>query len=89
MKMKFNLKKLVLCGFMLGVLTVAAALPAAALNITWPFQKVKVESVELGEYEATMVVGTTQQLRPYALPENASKPQVILYSEDNTIITIM
>lgn len=89
MKMKFNLKKLVLCGFMLGVLTVAAALPAAALNITWPFQKVKVESVELGEYEATMVVGTTQQLRPYALPENASKPQVTLYSEDNTIITIM
>lgn len=87
--MKFNLKKLVLCGFLLGLLTVTAALPAAALDIKWPFQKVKVESVELGEYESTMVVGTTQQLRPYVLPENASKPQISLYSEDNTIITIM
>lgn len=92
MKMKFNLKKLVLTGLMLGLLTVAAALPASAISlpeVKWPFQKVNVECVELGEYQTTMVVGTTQQLRPYVLPENASRPQITLVSEDNTVITIM
>ena len=92
MKMNFNLKKPALGLLAAVLLAVGAAMPASALSlpeVKWPFQPVRVESVELGEYQTSMVVGTTQQLRPYVLPENASRPQITLVSEDNTVITVM
>ena len=90
--MNFNLKKPALGLLAAVLLAVGAAMPASALSlpeVKWPFQPVRVESVELGEYQTSMVVGTTQQLRPYVLPENASRPQITLVSEDNTVITVM
>lgn len=88
--MKFFAKRLSAV-LLLAALTVSAALPAAAVSlpsIQWPFQKVEVESIDPGEYDAQMVVGTTQQLKPTVLPEDASDKEVVFASDDISIVQV-
>ena len=88
--MKLFTKRLA-AGLLLAALTVGAALPAGAINlpsIQWPFRRVAVESIEPGEYDAQMVVGSTQQLKPVVLPEDASDKTVVLASEDISIVQV-
>ncbi len=93
--MKLNANKLA-AGLLTLIFAFGAAMPASAapavtglaLNLTLPWQRVAVESVELGEYSDTMAVGETQQLRPYVLPEDATDASISLASEDNTIIQV-
>ena len=88
--MKFFAKRLSAI-LLLTALTVSAAMPAAAVSlpsIKWPFQRVEVESIEPGEYDAEMVVGTTQQLKPTVMPENATDKDVVFASEDISIVQV-
>ena len=73
---------------LLAALTVGAALPAGAVSLPkWPFRP-KVESIDPGAYDAEMVVGTTQQLKPIVLPEDAAGAEVTFASEDISIIQV-
>ena len=74
---------------LLAALTAGAALPAGAIKLPeWPFKHIDVESIEPGEYDAEMVVGTTQQLKPTVLPEDASDPEVTFASDDLSIVQV-
>lgn len=74
---------------LLAALTAGAALPAGAIKLPeWPFKHIDVESIEPGEYDAEMVVGTTQQLKPTVLPEDASDPEVTFASDDISIVQV-
>ena len=74
---------------LLAALTAGAALPAGALSLpSWPFGRVQVESIDPGAYDAEMVVGTTQQLKPVVLPEDAHNKTVTFASEDISIVQI-
>ena len=85
--MKFFAKRLPAL-LLLAALTVSAAQPAAALqlpSLNWPSfgkEEVAVESIDPGSYEAEMTVGTTQQLKPTVLPDNATDKEVVFASED-------
>ncbi len=89
--MKFFAKRLPAL-LLLAALTVSAAQPAAALqlpSLNWPSfgkEEVAVESIDPGSYEAEMTVGTTQQLKPTVLPDNATDKEVVFASEDISII---
>ena len=74
---------------LLAALTAGAALPAGAIRLPeWPFRHIDVESIDPGEYDAQMVVGTTQQLKPIVLPEDASDPEVTFASDDLSIVQV-
>ena len=74
---------------LLAALTAGAALPAGAIKLPeWPFKHIDVESIDPGEYDAEMVVGTTQQLKPTVLPEDASDPEVTFASDDLSIVQV-
>ncbi len=88
--MKFFAKRLA-AGLLLAAVTIGAAVPAGAISlpsIQWPFRRVAVESINPGEYNATMVVGTTQQLKPTVYPEDATDPTITITSEDISIIQV-
>ena len=74
---------------LLAALTAGAALPAGAIKLpSWPFKHVDVESIDPGAYDAEMIVGTTQQLKPTVYPENASDPEVTFASDDISIVQV-
>lgn len=91
--------KLALCAAALGLLAAGAALPAAAApaqtaaaiqlpSISWPWDtKVAAESIETGDYAATMTVGETQQLSPVLTPEDTTDT-VSFASEDESIAAV-
>lgn len=89
--MKRNPKQLAVCAALLSLLAVGMAMPASAaspfvapaLSISWPWESVSVESVETGDYAASMTVGTAQQLSPVVLPEKAAKRNAVSYVSDN------
>lgn len=89
--MKRNPKQLAVCAALLSLLAVGMAMPASAaspfvapaLSISWPWESVSVESVETGDYAASMTVGTAQQLSPVVLPEKAAKRNTVSYVSDN------
>ena len=92
--MKFFAKRLPAL-LLLAALTVSAAQPAAALqlpSLKWPSfgkeETVAVESIDPGSYSAEMTVGTTQQLKPTVLPDNATDKEVVFASEDISIIQV-
>ena len=63
-------------------------MPAPSNCPEWPFKHIDVESIDPGEYDAEMVVGTTQQLKPTVLPEDASDPEVTFASDDLSIVQV-
>ena len=91
--MKLNPKQLAVCAALVGLLTVCAALPASAagpLNAaaaialpTLPWSSVEVESIEPGDYAASMTVGTAQQLSPVIQPSKAAKRANVSFVSDN------
>lgn len=89
--MKRNPKQLAVCAALLSLLAVGMAVPASAasplvapaLSISWPWESVSVETVETGDYAASMTVGTAQQLSPVVLPEKAAKRNAVSYVSDN------
>ena len=90
--MKLNPKQLAVSAALLSLLAVGAALPAAAaspisatavLNFTFPWSVVATESVEPGDYAATMTVGTAQQLSPVVQPEKAARRNALSFVSDN------
>ena len=92
--MKFFAKRLPAL-LLLAALTVSAAQPAAALqlpSLQWPSfgkeEDVAVESIDPGSYNAEMTLGTTQQLKPTVLPDNATDKEVVFASEDISIIQV-
>lgn len=73
--MKLNPKQLAVSAALLTLLAAGAALPATAASpisapaaITFPWSAVATESVETGDYAASMTVGTAQQLSPVVTP---------------------
>lgn len=99
--MNHKAKKLAAAALALGLmisvaqLPVSAAAPVAAqleetnsiLSRLWP-GKVPVTDIELGEYQSTMTVGTTQLLSPVVLPENASNKTLTIFSENSNIVAV-
>lgn len=88
--MKLNPKTLAVSAALLGLLAAGTALPASAASpltataaFTFPWTVVDVESVETGDYAATMTVGTAQQLSPVILPEKAARNATVTYVSDN------
>ena len=91
--MKLNPKQLAVCAALVGLLTVCAALPvsaagplhaAAAIALpTLPWSSVEVESIEPGDYAASMTVGTAQQLSPVIQPSKAAKRANVSFVSDN------
>lgn len=89
--MKRNPKQLAVCAALLSLLAVGMAVPASAaspfvapaLSVSWPWESVSVETVETGDYVASMTVGTAQQLSPVVLPEKAAKRNAVSYVSDN------
>lgn len=88
--MKLNLKQLALSAAVLGLLAVGMAVPATAANpfavstaIVWPWESVSVETVETGDYAASMTVGTAQQLSPVVSPSKAAQRNPVSYVSDN------
>ena len=94
--MKLNPKQLAVCAALVGLLTVCAALPASAAGPlhaaaaialpTLPWSSVEVESIEPGDYAASMTVGTAQQLSPVIQPSKAAKRANVSFVSDNPII---
>ncbi len=76
-------------------LSVCAAAPTAEpleatngiLSRLWP-GRVPVTSMEPGEYQSTMTVGSTQLLSPVILPENASDKTLTVFSENPNIVAV-
>lgn len=88
--MKLNPKQLAVSAALLTLLAAGAALPATAASpisapaaITFPWSAVATESVETGDYVASMTVGTAQQLSPVVTPAKAAKRNGISYVSDN------
>ena len=91
--MKLNPKQLAVCAALVGLLTVCAALPASAAGSlhaaaaialpTLPWSSVEVESIEPGDYAASMTVGTAQQLSPVIQPSKAAKRVNVSFVSDN------
>lgn len=91
--MKLNPKQLAVCAALVGLLTVCAALPASAAGPlhaaaaialpTLPWSSVEVESIESGDYAASMTVGTAQQLSPVIQPSKAAKRANVSFVSDN------
>ena len=91
--MKLNPKQLAVCAALVGLLTVCAALPASAADPlhaaaaialpTLPWSSVEVESIEPGDYAASMTVGTAQQLSPVIQPSKAAKRANVSFVSDN------
>lgn len=91
--MKLNPKQLAVCAALVGLLTVCAALPASAAGPlhaaaaialpTLPWSSVEVESIEPGDYAASMTVGTAQQLSPVIQPSKAAKRANVSFVSDN------
>lgn len=89
--MKRNPKQLAVCAALLSLLAVGMAVPASAaspfvapaLSISWPWESVSVETVETGDYAASMTVGTAQRLSPVVLPTKAAKRNAVSYVSDN------
>lgn len=88
--MKLNPKQLAVSAALLSLLAAGAALPAAAASpisapaaITFPWSTVATESVDPGDYAATMTVGTAQQLSPVVQPEKAARRNALSYVSDN------
>ena len=88
--MKLNPKQLAVSAALLTLLAAGAALPAAAASpfiapaaITFPWSAIATESVDPGDYAATMTVGTAQQLSPVITPEKAAKRNGVSYVSDN------
>lgn len=88
--MKLNLKQLALSAAVLGLLAVGMAVPATAASpfavstaIVWPWESVSVETVETGDYAASMTVGTAQQLSPVVSPSKAARRNPVSYVSDN------
>ena len=91
--MKLNPKQLAVCAALVGLLTVCAALPASAAGPlhaaaaialpTLPWSSVEVESIEPGDYAASMTVGTAQQLSPIIQPSKAAKRANVSFVSDN------
>lgn len=99
--MNDNAKKLAAAALALGLMLGVAQLPASAaapaagqleqtnsiLSRLWP-GRVPVTDIELGEYQPTMTVGTTQLLSPVVLPENASNKTLTIFSENSNIVAV-
>ena len=73
--MKLNPKQLAVSAALLTLLAAGAALPATAASpisapaaITFPWSAVATESVETGDYAASMTVGTAQRFRRWSPP---------------------
>ena len=93
--MKLNLKRLALSAALLSLLAAGMAVPASAASpfdatdatalagFSWPWENVNVETIEPGEYAASMTVGTAQQLSPIVLPEKAAQRNAVSYVSDN------
>ena len=91
--MKLNPKQLAVGAALVGLLTVCAALPASAAGPlhaaaaialpTLPWSSVEVESIEPGDYAASMTVGTAQQLSPVIQPSKAAKRANVSFVSDN------
>ena len=88
--MKLNPKQLALSAAVLGLLAVGMAVPATAASpfavptaIVWPWESVSVETVETGDYAASMTVGTAQQLSPVVSPAKAAQRNPVSYVSDN------
>ena len=91
--MKLNPKQLAVCAALVGLLTMCAALPASAAGPlhaaaaialpTLPWSSVEVESIEPGDYAASMTVGTAQQLSPVIQPSKAAKRANVSFVSDN------
>ena len=91
--MKLNPKQLAVCAALVALLTVCAALPASAAGPlhaaaaialpTLPWSSVEVESIEPGDYAASMTVGTAQQLSPVIQPSKAAKRANVSFVSDN------
>ena len=88
--MKLNPKQLAVSAALLTLLAAGAALPATAASpisapaaITFPWSAVATESVETGDYAASMTVGTAQQLSPVVTPAKAAKRNGVSYVSDN------
>ena len=88
--MKLNPKQLALSAAVLGLLAVGMAVPATAASpfavptaIVWPWESVSVETVETGDYAASMTVGTAQQLSPVVSPSKAAQRNPVSYVSDN------
>ena len=88
--MKLNPKQLAVSAALLTLLAAGAALPATAASpisapaaITFPWSVVATESVETGDYAASMTVGTAQQLSPVVTPAKAAKRNGVSYVSDN------
>ena len=91
--MKLNPKQLAVCAALVSLLAVSAVLPASAaspLNAaaaitlpSLPWSSVEVESIEPGDYAASMTVGTAQQLSPDIQPSKAAKRADVSFVSDN------
>lgn len=91
--MKLNPKQLAVCAALLGLLTLSAALPASAVSPlnaaaavslpSLPWSSAEVESIEPGDYAASMTVGTAQQLSPVIQPSKAAKRADVSFVSDN------
>ena len=88
--MKLNPKQLAVSAALLTLLAAGTALPATAASpisapaaITFPWSAVATESVETGDYVASMTVGTAQQLSPVVTPAKAAKRNGVSYVSDN------
>ena len=88
--MKLNPKQLAVSAALLTLLAAGVALPATAASpisapaaITFPWSAVATESVETGDYAASMTVGTAQQLSPVVTPAKAAKRNGVSYVSDN------
>lgn len=100
--MKHKANKLAALALALGLMVSTACLPAfsaapaagqleetnSILSRLWPSSKVPVTAIELGEYQSTMTVGTTQLLSPIILPENASDKTLTIFSENSSIVAV-
>lgn len=100
--MKYKASKIAAFALALGLLAGSVQLPAMAaepgaepleatngiLARLWPSSKVPVTGIELGEYQETMTVGTTQLLSPVILPENATDKTLTIFSENSNIVAV-
>lgn len=59
--------------------------------LSWLFpsaEEVPVTEIQLGEYQETMTVGTTQLLQPVVLPENTTETTMTVFSENTSIVQV-
>ena len=79
---------------LLCALVVAAAVPATAAApavltvpmapaITLPWESTTVESIDTGNYDTSMLLGSTQQLSPIVLPKRAASLNPVSFASEN------